>query len=272
MKPREKKRQKSLERKRKIRSNNKNIVENFNYNFLITSEYDGYSLGGYAKQKHKNTVQDKLEDALETILGRKVKTIESSRTDAKVHARDQKVMFKFYKNLDLDKIKESLNNMTDSCVNIISIEKVSDDFHCRYDVLNKTYYYYIMKNYSVFNRNYKYYHLKPLNIKLMKTASKYLVGTHDFTSFCSTKSTQESKIRTINSIEIEETSQDIIIKINGDGFLYNMVRIIVGTLLEFSDKQLLAQDIEKILYSQDRKKAGATAPAHGLYLHNIKYE
>ncbi len=271
MKPRDIKRKKSLERKRSIRSQSKTEVENYSYNYLLTIEYDGYNIGGYAKQKHKNTVQNQLESSLEVILGRPVKTIESSRTDAKVHARDQKVMFKFYKQLNLEKIKESLNNMTNSDINILKLEAVSNDFHCRYDVVSKTYYYYIAKEYSVFERHYKYYHRKKLDIKLMKKACKYFEGEFDFTSFCSSKAKVDSKVRTINYLQIEETDSDYIIKINGSGFLYNMVRIIVGTLLEFSDNNISPKKIENIILAKDRKKAGATAPAHALYLHEIKY-
>ncbi len=271
MKPRDLKRQKSLKNKRQVRENKEKMTDDYAFNYLITLEYDGHDIGGYAKQKHKNTVQNRLEDALEEILGRSIKTIESSRTDAKVHARDQKVMFKYYKQLDIEKIKESLNNMMDNRINVLSVRNVDKDFHCRYDVANKTYYYYIAKEYSVFNRNYKYYHNRKLNVDVMRKACSYLVGEHDFTSFCSARATQDSKVRTINSIDIAETKEDIIIKINGNGFLYNMVRIIVGTLIEFSDKKIAANEIRNILESQDRTKAGATAPAYGLYLHEIKY-
>lgn len=271
MRPRDVKRQKSLDKKRKSRETSVKSSESYDYNYLITLEYDGTGIGGYAKQKHKNTIQNNLEECLETILQRPIKTIESSRTDAKVHARDQKVMFKFYKQINIDKLKESLNNMTIDNINILSIESVDKDFHCRYDVVSKTYCYYITKNYSVFSRNNKYYHPNKLNVKAMKEASKYLVGEHDFTSFCSTKSTQDSKIRTVNSLDVIENDREVIIKINGSGFLYNMVRIIVGTLLDVSDKKISAASIKTILEAQDRKKAGATAPAHGLYLHEIKY-
>ncbi len=271
MRPRDVKRQKNLEKKRRNRELSVKSEDSFDYNYLITLEYDGHGIGGYAKQKHKNTIQNNLEDCLETILQRSIKTVESSRTDAKVHARDQKVMFKFYKQLNLDKLKESLNNMTIDNINILKIENVSKDFHCRYDVTSKTYCYYITKKYSVFSRNNKYYHGSKLNVVAMKEACSYLVGEHDFTSFCSTKATQESKIRTINSLEVIENDKEVIIKINGSGFLYNMVRIIVGTLLEVSDKKLSAAKVKTILEAKDRKKAGATAPAHGLYLHEIKY-
>lgn len=271
MGPRDKKRQDNLAKKKIKRQNSVSEEVSFDFNYLITLEYDGYKLGGYAKQKHKNTVQNKLEDALSTILGQAVKTVESSRTDAKVHARDQKVMFKFYKQLNITKLMESLNNMIDSDINILKIENVDKDFHCRYDVVSKTYYYYISKEYSVFTRNYKYYHYKKLNVNAMKKCCNYFVGEHDFTSFCSTKATQESKVRTINYLNIEETPTDIIIKINGNGFLYNMVRIIVGTLIEVSDGSIKIAEVKNILEAQDRKKAGATAPAYGLYLHEIKY-
>ncbi|MFV0498428.1 MAG: tRNA pseudouridine(38-40) synthase TruA [Bacilli bacterium] len=271
MRIRDEKRKIDLQKKKEIRLNKGKNELTFNLNYLITLEYDGYKFGGYAKQKHKNTIQDNLEDVLEKILSRKIRTIESSRTDAKVHAKCQKVMFKYYKPINLNKLKESINNMIDNDINIINIDSVDNEFHCRYDVSSKTYYYYISKQYSVFFRKYKYFHRKLVNIDLITEASKYLIGKHDFTSYSSSRATQESRIRTINYINIEETRNDIIIKINGDGFLYNMIRIIVGTLLEISDKRLPPNHIKYIMDLKDRKKAGETAPAHGLYLYEIKY-
>ncbi len=268
---RDQKRKQDLAKKRMIRENSKNNSKSYDYQYLLTIAYDGYEFGGYAKQKHKNTIQNNLESALETVLKEHVKTVESSRTDAKVHALCQKVMFKYYTDLNLNKTLFSLNTLLPKAIRIIGMEKVSADFHCRYHVKNKTYVYKISKSYSPFKRFYEYYHFNKLDVALMKKAAKYFVGEHDFSAFCSSKSTQESKVREIYRIDVIDNDETIEISVCGSGFLYNMVRIIVGTLIEVGEYKIKVKDIKTIIESLDRQKAGATAPAHGLYLTEIKY-
>ncbi len=268
---RNKRRQLDLERKRQAKAYRKSEQKHYKYNYLITLMYDGYEFGGYAKQKHQNTIQNILENVLETILKEHVKTIESSRTDAKVHALDQKVMFKYYTKLDLQKLIESLNNMLPKAIRVLNVESVLEEFHCRYDVTSKTYKYYISKEYNPFKRFYEYYHYRNLDVVAMQKSCKYIIGTHDFTAFCSTKATQEDKVRTVLDLNIVEEGNNIVLTITGKGFLYNMVRIIAGTLLEVGESKIKPKDIVEIINSRDRKKAGQTAPAHGLYLCEIKY-
>lgn len=271
MSVRKKRREQDLARKHKAKEYKSNNSKEYKYNYLLTLMYDGYEFGGYAKQKHKNTIQNNLEDVLETVLKEHVKTVESSRTDAKVHALDQKVMFKFHTKLDLVKFKESLNNMLPKAIVVVSVELKDENFHCRYDVTSKTYKYYISKSYDPFKRFYEYYHYKKLDVSLMKKACKHIVGTHDFSAFCSSKATQEDKVRTVNSLSIEEHGEKIVLTINGSGFLYNMVRIIVGTLLEVGEKRIRVESVKEIVESMDRQKAGQTAPAQALFLEEIKY-
>ncbi len=271
MSVRNKKREKSLKKKQHARQMRKAVVKEYNYNYLLTLVYDGYQFGGYAKQKHKNTIQNILEDVLQTILKEHVKTIESSRTDAKVHALDQKVMFKYYTSLNLDKFVESVNNMLPKAIRVKAVELVDDNFHCRYDVVEKTYDYFITTKFNPFKRHYEYYHFKKLDFNKMNNACKHFVGTHDFSAFCSSKATQENKIRTIYNLSMKTNKDSVVISVTGSGFLYNMVRIIVGTLLEIGEGRIDENDIPNIIMSRDRKKAGQTAPAHGLFLKEIKY-
>ncbi len=268
---RNKRRQLDLQRKRQAKEYRQTVQKDYRYNYLITLMYDGYEFGGYAKQKHQNTIQNILESVLETVLKEHVKTIESSRTDAKVHALDQKVMFKYYQKLDLRKFVESLNNMLPKAIRVVDVTEISEEFHCRYDVVSKTYKYYIARTYNPFKRFYEYYHYKKLDVKAMQKACKHIVGTHDFSAFCSAKATQEDKTRTVLSLDLVEDGDLIILTIKGKGFLYNMVRIIVGTLLEVGEGRIAPHDLKEIISSLDRKKAGQTAPAHGLYLTEIKY-
>lgn len=265
---RDKKRKKNLDIKRAARAN-KEVLPSFKYLFSIA--YDGSSFGGYAKQKHGNTIQNKLEKALEKIIGYYVSTTESSRTDAKVHALDQKVMIEINEKINIKKMQNSLNDLLNPEILIKSIELVSSDFHCRYDVKNKTYEYLIAKDYDPRYYNYSLYIKDELNIKRMNEALKCLIGTHDFKSFCSAKATSLTTVRTINYIEIIEEKNYIKFVYNADGFLYNMIRIIMHCIIEIGLEKESSNYLKEILELKEKPSYIESAPANGLCLIKINY-
>lgn len=237
--------------------------------------YDGSGYSGYQIQINGKTVQEMLEKALKKMhKGTEVKTVSSGRTDAGVHAYGQAFHFDSPLILSSDKWVNALNGLLPTDMALQRVEKVSQDFHARYDVEGKTYKYFLYTGNirSPFQRNFTSYHPYKLNIDRMREAASYFVGTHDFTSFCSAKTTKENKVRTITKLDIEKLDNEIIFTFTGNGFLYNMVRIIVGTLLHVGNGRMDPEDIPAILAAHDRKRAGKTAPAEGLYLWEVYYK
>ena len=239
--------------------------------------YDGSGFSGYQVQPGKRTVQLELERVLTSIhKGGTVKVVASGRTDAGVHATGQVIHFDSPLSLPMDKWKVALNAQLPGDIRVMKVEQVRDDFHARYDAKGKTYRYIWSLNevQSPFERNYSVHvdRYKP-NIKWMKEASVHLLGTHDFSSFCASNTSVKDFVRTVRSIqfELKQESNQLHMVINGNGFLYNMVRIIAGTLWEVAIDKKDVTDLPDILASCNRKNAGKTAPAHGLYLENVEY-
>ncbi|MGP1569505.1 MAG: tRNA pseudouridine(38-40) synthase TruA [Eubacteriales bacterium] len=254
-------------------------------NVLLTIEYDGTRLSGWQRQPLRRTVQGELERCLARILGQEVLLAGVSRTDAGVHAHAQKASFFLNNSIPLQNLKTALNNMLSggkanlletSDIRIVEIEEKASDFHARFSAVGKKYIYLINNNIeeSVFERNYSYHVKKPLDIEKMRVAAKQIVGTHDFVCFQAAGSNpRQTTVRTIYSLEIEnKRDNQISIQIKGDGFLYNMVRIIVGTLVEVGYGKIPQDGILEIIHEKDRKNAGHTAPARGLYLAEVYYE
>ena len=240
--------------------------------YLMTFSYDGTNYNGYQKQPNKNTIQDKIEEALFKITGNKIIIHSSGRTDSKVHALNQKAHFDLDKEFDLYKLKKGLNSLIPEDIYIKEIEKVNVDFHARFNVLKKIYIYKInIGDYNPIDRNYVYQYNKELDIKKMIKASKCLIGTHNFKAFTKTDTTKDDYIRTIYNINIDIKDNIITLEFIGNGFLRYMVRNIVGTLIEVGENKLVPKDIVDILESQDRKKAGKTANPEGLYLKEVNY-
>ena len=239
--------------------------------------YDGSGFSGYQVQPGKRTVQLELERVLSSIhKGATVKVVASGRTDAGVHATGQVIHFDSPLSLPLDRWKIALNVQLPGDIRVMKVEQVRDDFHARYDAKGKTYRYIWSLNevHSPFERNYSVHvdRYKP-NIERMKEASVHLLGTHDFSSFCAANTSVKDFVRTVRSIqfELKQESNQLHMVINGNGFLYNMVRIIAGTLFEVAIDKKDVADLPDILASCNRKSAGKTAPAHGLYLENVEY-
>lgn len=238
--------------------------------YLMRLKYDGDKFNGFATQPHKNTVEDKLNATLSKIFNQTIKITGSARTDSKVHAYDQVIMFESKNNIAPDKLKIAFNCMIDNAIYCFLIKQINADFHVRHDMVSKTYRYTITKEYDPFMRRYAYYERREINLDLFKLNCDMLIGTHDFTSFCARNSSVTNMVRTINFINVFNNDNTIVFEINGDGFLYNMVRIIVGTLIEISVRGLEIT-ISDIIKMKDRNKALKTAPAQGLVLYESIY-
>ncbi len=244
------------------------------YKYIVEVEFDGSKFAGYGTQVHKNTVQDKIEDVLTKINSNNfVKTFASSRTDSKVHALSLFIQFNLNHKVNLNDFKYKLNRLLGSSINVKKVlEDFDDNINVRYDVVSKTYLYKVNKNKNPFIVNYSNYVFEQLDIKKMKEASKYLIGEHDFSSFCNNKTYVTNKIRTINYIKIKEEEDEINIFINGNGFLYNMVRIIVGTLLNVGKGLIEPIDVKTILENKKRDTMAPIEKPEGLYLKETLYK
>lgn len=241
--------------------------------YLITFAYDGTFYEGYQVQGNKKTIQKTIEDCLYKMNSNKpVKISASGRTDKGVHANNQKAHFTLKKEVDENKLKNSLNKLLPNDIYIKNVEKVSCDFHARFDVEKKEYIYKInLGEYNPTQVNYVFQYNRPLNIKEIKKATLYLIGEHNFKAFTKVDEEKESYIRTIYDIQTNCEKNILTFTFIGNGFLRYMVRNIVGTLVNVGEGKINANDIKDILKKQDRKKAGLKAPACGLYLNNVYY-
>ena len=253
-------------------------------NLLLTIEYDGSEFSGWQRQPERRTVQGELEKVLSKVCGVPVQINGTSRTDAGVHALGQRASFRVESGIPTDKIKLAANNILAGGKNlasqvgdvrILEIEEKEQDFHARFDSKGKKYRYVISNDdeQDIFRRKYCYQVNKPLNIEDMQKAATNIVGTHDFACFQSAGGQEkETTVRTIYSLDVFRNQKDVVIEVAGDGFLYNMVRIITGTLVEVGLGKRKPEDLIEIIESTDRKMAGHKAPAEGLYLVEVYYE
>lgn len=243
-----------------------------NYKMLI--QYDGGRYKGWQRLGNgENTVQEKLESILSGLIGKETEIIGSSRTDAGVHALGQVANFKTKVNLSETEIKSYLNRYLPNDIGVKDVSLVNEDFHARYHTKGKTYLYKLWnREYTnPFMRRYSMHVEKMLDIEKMKNAARFFVGEHDFTAFSNAKSKKKSMVREIYAISIEENEGLIEIRVRGNGFLYNMVRKIVGILIEVGLDRVDADSIPLIIASRERGQAGYIAEACGLYLENVEY-
>lgn len=243
-------------------------------NIKMIVAYDGSRYKGYQKLGDNNiTIQEKLETVLSKMTNETVEIIGSGRTDMGAHARGQVINFRTNCMDSVDKIQKYLYEYLPEDIVVKTVEEADERFHSRYNVKSKTYMYKIDNNkyHNPFIRRYATHVSKKLDLDRMIKASEYLIGEHDFTSFASSKSKKKSNIREIYSINIKEDDNVIEIYIEGNGFLYNMVRIIVGALIEVGLKRKAPQDIKYMLESKDRSQSSDTAPAKGLCLWKVRY-
>lgn len=240
-----------------------------------TVSYDGSRFNGYQIQPNSRTVQGELEKALAKMHKRKrVQVVASGRTDAGVHAVGQVIHFDTNLNLPPSKWPIALNALLPDDISVKNAVLVNEDFHARFSAQKKEYRYRLYQSScrDVFRRNYAYHFPYRLKVQEMKEAVHYLIGTHDFTSFCSAKTESENKIRTIYEADIWEEDDEMIFCFVGSGFLYNMVRILVGTLLEVGEGKRKPGELKQILEAKDRRFAGKTVPGNGLYLWKVYYD
>ena len=243
-------------------------------NIKLTIEYDGKDFNGWQKQPNKLNIQGEIERVIENITGEKVDLIASGRTDAGVHAMGQVANFKTHSNIDIDKFPIAINSQVKNSIRIQNAEEVDEKFHSRFNCKKKTYRYVIdnSKYGSAIYRNVSYHMPIQLNVEEMKKAIKYFEGEHDFKAFKSSGTGSKSSVRTIYKANIITEGPNIAIDLTGNGFLYNMVRIIVGTLVDVGLGKIKADDITNIIESKDRTKAGKTLPPQGLMLLRVEYE
>ena len=242
-------------------------------NILFKVEYDGTDYAGWQSQKNAKNIQDTIEAALKRIVGRKVRLISCGRTDAGVHALSQFVNFKTEAKIPLFKLKRGLNSILPRDIAIKEVREVPPKFNSRFDAKSKLYRYTIMNGSSrsaIFG-NFSVYIPYKLDVTLMKKEAKVLIGKHDFKSFQAADRVKRSSIRAIKKLSIKKKGEAIIIDVEADGFLYNMVRNIAGTLINIGRDKLPVGSMARILKAKNRKFAGQTAPAKGLCLVEVKY-
>lgn len=252
-------------------------------NILLKIEYDGTNFHGWQKQPGRRTVQGELEKVLGMVCNTEISLNGTSRTDAGVHAFGQQASFRADFGIPVERIMLAANNLLVGGrnslivgdVQIKEVKEMPSEFHARYDAKGKTYRYQILnqEELSIFDRNYWYQVRQPLNDGAMRKAAAHMIGTHDFRCFQAAGSEEKvTTVRTINSIDIEKDVEKIRIEVTGDGFLYNMVRIITGTLVEAGLGKRDPDEVPGVLESLDRGRAGHTAPPQGLYLARVYYD
>lgn len=239
---------------------------------MLTVAYDGTNYHGWQIQPNGETIEGILNRCLSVLLGEEIAVIGASRTDSGVHAMGNIAVFDTESPIPAEKMSYALNQRLPEDIRIQKAQEVAPDFHPRHCASRKTY------EYRIYNapfpmpvrRLYSYFTYVPLDIERMRQGAAYLVGEHDFKSFCSVQAQVESTVRQIDAVEVLQENQEIVIRVSGRGFLYNMVRIIAGTLMEVGRGHIEPEKVEEILRAKDRQAAGPTAPACGLTL--IKYE
>lgn len=243
-------------------------------NLKMTIEYDGFRYRGWQKQKDTDqTIQGKIEGVLARMTGEDIQLVGCGRTDSGVHAENYIANFHTKCALSTDTMLDYLYEYLPEDIGVKSIEDIAERFHARYNVKSKTYIYRINTNKyrNVFNRKYTYHLAEKLNLSEMREAAEVLIGSHDFQSFTNSRNSNKSTIRTIYYIHISENDGLLEIEVNGNGFLWNMVRVIVGTLIEVGKGNLKPLDVEKILNEKKRWEAGPLAQAKGLFLKDVQY-
>lgn len=244
-------------------------------NFRIIIQYDGTKYNGWQKQvSTENTIQGKLEAILSKMCEESVEVNGAGRTDAGVHALAQVANFRIATNKTAEEVMQYMNQYLPQDISVVSCKEAGERFHARLNATGKHYQYSVWNSAEkpVFVRNYTHQVPEALDMDAIKEAISYLIGTHDFQSFTSTKRGKKSTVRTIESIEVETSDKELIFHFKGDGFLYHMVRILMGTLVEVGLGIRKAEDIPKVLEACDRSKAGHLIPAKGLTLVEVTYD
>lgn len=241
-----------------------------NIAFIIS--YDGTNYHGFQRQNNVLTVQQLIEDALFKITGENICIHGCGRTDAKVHAINYLLTFNTLSTIPADRFPAAINSVLSDDVFVKSAWDAPNDFHGRFSVSRKTYVYRINNGeFDPFLKNYAWYYKYPLDVEKMKKAAEFLVGTQDFNCFMASGGQVESTIRTMFDAKVSKEGDIIEIALTADGFLYNMVRIITGTLVYVGGGKIKPDEVKEIINSKDRTKAGITAPPQGLFMKNVEF-
>lgn len=242
-------------------------------NLLLTISFDGTAYHGWQVQDNAVTVQQTLQDALEHICSKRDNIVGCSRTDAGVHANMYCCNVRTESTIDCRKLVGALNAVLPKDIAALDCTEVDYDFHARYDCKSKEYIYKIWNspNKNPFLYNYSLHYKYPLDAEFLDRQAKSFIGTHRFDSFCAAGSSVEDTERTVMNASVEREGDTVVFRVEANGFLYNMVRIMVGTLIDISRGKIPADSIEGIINAKNRSAAGYTAPAHGLYLNKIHY-
>lgn len=243
-------------------------------NIKLTIEYDGTEYHGWQIQKNGITVQESIKNAVKKVTGEDVNVIGCGRTDAGVHALNYVCNFKTQSKIPPQKFKDALNSRLPEDIRCKKSEAVDDSFHSSYSATAKTYMYKILNtpDKKVFERNYSWHYKYPTDIEKMRIAAREFIGEHDFIGFAAAGFTVSTTVRSIYDLKIDKTDGIITIEITGNGFLYNMVRIIAGTLVMMGNGKIDFRLANEIIESKDRKRAGITAPPQGLFLKEVYYD
>ena len=259
---------------------NFSILRHFNelpkmQNFKAIIQYDGTKYNGWQIQRNGGvTIQGKISDVLTQMVGNQVDVVGSGRTDAGVHALGQVANFLLPDNFSAPYILDYLNRYLPEDIAVVQIDKVDERFHARFSCKGKTYRYRINNSLipNVFERKYIYQYTDAvIDVERMREAAKYLIGKHDFMSFCGNAHIKKSTVRTITEVSVNKRDNEIYIDYTGDGFLQNMVRILTGTLIEVGIGKISPESMPQIIESKNRAAAGFTAPPHGLVLLCVEY-
>lgn len=243
---------------------------------LLTVAYDGTNYHGWQKQDNGDTIEGRLNESIKLLTGESVEVIGASRTDAGVSGLCNRAVFNTESTVPAENFARALNTFLPDDIRVRNSIEVSEDYHPRHKRTHKTYEYRIDNEYiaNPIKTRHAWHVKEPLDVAAMDRAAKVLLGEHDFTSFCSVNGTTLTNIRTIIDISVEATEfdggLDIVVRVTGNGFLYNMVRIIVGTLREVGNGKLTDADVQRILEGKDRRLAPMTAPPQGLTLVDIE--
>ena len=243
-------------------------------NYKILVQYDGTRYEGWQRQERtESTIQGKIEAVLSKMCGEEVQIQGAGRTDAGVHAKEQVANVHLKEQVDPQEVKQYLNRYLPEDIAVLTVEEAAPRFHARLNAVRKTYVYRIWNApvRNVFRRRFTTWIQKPLDLDAMEQAAALLCGTNDYRAFCSLKKFKKSTVRTIEKIEIGKMGQEIRISYTGDGFLYHMVRILTGTLVEVGLGLRKPEEMTEILEGQDRTKAGRLMPPEGLTLESVEY-
>ncbi len=242
-------------------------------NLLLTLKYDGSAFHGWQVQKNALSVQEVFQKACEKVFCEKLSIKGCSRTDSGVHADMYCVSLKTNSPIATERVPVALNTLLPNEIAVYDCKEVSKDFHARYSCVSKQYVYkiYNAEIRNPFLEKYQYHYRYKIDENLLNRAAKEFIGTYDFAGFCSAKSDVEDTVRTIKDFTVTREGDTVLFTVEADGFLYNMVRILVGTLLFVAQGKIDACEIKSIIASKDRSKAGKTAPARGLYLSKVNY-